>query len=316
MKTISVYILSTFIIYAIAFTACNDDSELNPKAGTLSLKITDAASDDDDIKGIYFTITDLKVDGKPVRGFQPQTIEISSLKNGHTFLLIQKELPAKEYKHLSMILKGSAIPGGSGPGCYVLTKDNTKHNLLEDGAADKEITVTGNFELEAGKETKIIVDFDLRKAIVRNESGKSNYRFVTNNELRSAIRLFKEEKTGKIFGNVNSRILYDHEIYVLIYKAGEFKAVDEGVGTGASKILFSNAVTSAKADPDGEYILPFLEEGKYDIRLAGFKRNTNNEYTFIGFLPTTSRRTGMLLNNIEVLSGSVNEVNIEVFRVL
>lgn len=316
MKTINLYLSTIFLFLAFILCSCTDDSETNLISGTLTLKITDAASDNDEIDKIFLTISDVKMNEKSVRGFEPQTIDISSLIAGKTHLLLRKELPAKEKNQLTLVFSAEAVTGSNQPGCYVLTKDNIKHNLFKNSTSEIEIVLSNDFDLTGGKETNIIADFDLRKAIINTKTGPGSYSFVTDAELKKAIRLIDENKTGSIYGSIESRIIYDHDIYVLIYKAGEFNATEEGKETGPSKLLFANAVSSAKMAEDGTYEVPFLEEGKYDIRLAGFRKDNSEEDIFMGFLPTTSRRTGTILNNIEVQPDSNINVNIEIFRLL
>lgn len=278
------------------------------------LKLTDAASDDLEITGIYFTISDIKINGKPIRNFSPKTIEISSLKNGNTEVILNKELAAKQYNQISIQLSSGSGTAGDTKGCYVVTSDSTYHSLINDGSTNTEITLSKEFELLTGNTTTLVADIDLRKAIIRNQSGASSYSFVTPSELKNSIRVVSEDSTGTIYGTVSSRQFTESEIYVLIYKANEFQASVEGTGNGPSKILFPNAVTSNKMDSDGSYMLPFLEPGEYDIRLAQFVKLFSEEYTFYRFLPTTSRRTGVQLNNISIEPGITKEIDIEIFR--
>ncbi len=308
--------LATVIVLSVAvFTQCTEDEEFNPKAGTFVLKITDAASDDEEIKGIYITVAELKLDGKPIRNFNPRTLKLSDLKNGHSEVLISKELAAKEYGQISLVLASDKNDADIAPGCYVITKNDSRHNLFPDsfGSTYLEIPVPITFELVPGKETSLVIDFDLRKAVVRNTSGTSSYSFVSELELENAVRVINEETAGTIAGTVSAKDLENTHIYVYVYRKGEFKASVEGTGNGKSNILFANAVTSSKVETDGSYNLPFIEEGEYDIRLASFKRNTDNVFIFNGFLNTTSKRTGMLLNNVSVSAGSETQLNIEVF---
>ncbi len=316
MKKSIIFLVSVILVSAVVLTQCSKDEISNPKAGTLTLKITDAASDDEAIKGIFLTISNIKVNGKPVRDYVPQTVEISALRKGNTKLLVNKELPAKDYEQISLVLSSLSGQSGNFTGSYVLTKDNNKHNLMSDSNEEIEITISKDFELLPGNETELIIDFDLRKAIVRSKTQKSNYQFVTAEELEKALRIVEEKKTGSISGTVEGNSYEDSETYVLIYRHGEFKSSVEGTGTGKSKILFANAVSSAKVESDESYRLSFLEEGEYDVRLAAFKKDNTTEFTFYRFLPTTSRRTGMLLNNVRITPGSEIELDIEVYRLL
>jgi hypothetical protein len=101
-------------------------------------------------------------------------------------------------------------------------------------------------------------------------------------------------------------------MFVLLYRKGEF---DDFKETSERKVLFPGSVSSARIDQDGNYRLSFIEEGEYEIKVASFK-NSGNGYHFNGFLKTTSRRTGTLLNDISVSAGSELELNIEVFTLI
>jgi hypothetical protein len=314
MNKLEISITFLVLLFVAFCTGCTEDEAVDLKAGTLVLKITDAASDDANIKSIYLTVSKIFINGKPARNFAPQTIEISALRNGITKILLSKELPAKEYGQISLVLSSNSSNVASMPGCYVLTKDNKKHNLFTGTATELEIPVSKSFELLPGNETKLVVDFDLRKAVIRKTTGISGYSFVSISELEKAVRIVHEENTGKITGEVKANLKEETEIYVLVYRKGEFKASTEGTGTGKSNILFANAVSSTKVESDGSYHLAFLEEGEYEIHLASFTKNNDDIFTFHGFLQSTRKRTGTVLSSISVSAGSALELNIEVFN--
>jgi hypothetical protein len=310
--------ITLIVLFSVLFfIQCSKEDYINPKAGILSLQITDAPSDDEDIKGIFITISAIKINGKPLRNFPSQTIEISKYRNGATRLLFNKELAAKKYETITLVLNLDSDILGKSPGCYVLTKDNAKHNLAFGTKTEVEITAVKDFELQAGKETVMIIDFDLRKSVIRNQnnSSKNNYRFVTDSELQKALRIVDKNKSGEITGEVKRTVKSNDKTYILVYKEGDFNAIVEGTGSGKSGILFAKAVTSALVESDETFILPFLEQGEYEIRLASFRKK-GETYSFNGFLNTTSRRTGMLLNNISVPAGKTVELNIEVFNLI
>ena len=313
MNTQKLFLPSVVLLCLFLFTQCKEDETLNQKAGTLTLKITDAASDDEDIQAIFITVADVKVDGKPIRNFDPLTIELSSLRNGLSQVLASKELAAKEYGQISLILASGNIDAENTPACYVVTQNNLKHNLLDSVSTNIEIPVSKSFELLPGEITNMIIDFDLRKAIVRKTSGTNKYSFVTPSELKNAVRLVNEDTSGTITGHVKAKDLENNHIYVYVYRKGEFQASAEGTGSGKSKVLFANSIASALVQPDGSYMIPYIEEGEYDLRLASFRRNRDNLFTFEGFVRTTSKRTGMLLNYVSVAAGAETTINIEVF---
>jgi hypothetical protein len=310
----SIPVITFLVISSFFFIfSCTKDDDGMGERGILSLKITDAPSDDDHIKGIFITIAGINVNGKPIRTFIPQTIEISSYNNGKTKLILEKELASKDYRHLTLLLDKKKNDSGEAPGNYVLTDDNMKHDLFEQVSSSGEIDIIKDFEILPGAETRLVIDFDLRKAVVHDENVTGNtYRFADKNGLQQAVRLVDESKTGNITGRVYKRGKDDERMFVLLYRKGEF---DDFKETSERKILFPGSVSSARIDQDGNYRLSFIEEGEYEIQVASFK-NSGNGYHFNGFLKTTSRRTGTLLNDISVSAGSELELNIEVFTLI
>jgi hypothetical protein len=307
----SILIITFLVISSFFFLhSCTKEDDGMGERGTLSLKITDAPSDDDQIKGIFITIAGIKVNGKPIRNFVPQTIEISSYNNGKTKLILEKKLAAKQYRNITLVLDKEKNDRGDTPGNYVLTDDNMKHDLFEQVNSSEEIGIIKDFEILPGAETRLVIDFDLRKAVVHGENVAGyTYRFADNNGLQQAVRIVDESKTANITGKVYKRGKDDDKMLVLLYRKGEF---DDFKETSERKILFPGSVSSASIDQDDNYRLSFVEEGEYEIKVASFK-NSGNGYHFTGFLKTTSKRTGTLLNDISVSAGSELELNIEVF---
>ena len=187
------------------FVQCSKVNETKDEKGQIMVKMTDAPSDDANIEGTFVTIADVKIDGKSVEGFAKQTIEISAYQNGETKLILNEDVSAKSYSAISLVLDYESDASGVSPGCYILTSDTEKHDLSVSGETQTEITVSNPFEVEANSETSLVVDFDIRKTVVRENdtSTESEYRFVTQAEMESAVRVFSEDNTGKISGNVN-----------------------------------------------------------------------------------------------------------------
>ena len=300
------------------FVQCSKVNETKDEKGQIMVKMTDAPSDDANIEGTFVTIADVKIDGKSVEGFAKQTIEISAYQNGETKLILNEEVSAKSYSAISLVLDYESDASGVSPGCYILTSDTEKHDLSVSGETQTEITVSNPFEVEANSETSLVVDFDIRKAVVRENdtSTESEYTFVTSTELESAIRVFSQESTGKISGSVNMLFTTDNDRYVFIYHKGEFNVLSEGQGQGASNILFAKAVTSAKVNADGTYNLSFLEAGEYEIHVASFAQTLGDSTTLTGMFSATSATPGLLLNSISVSANAQLELDIDISGLL
>ena len=304
------------IMFSILFVQCSDDDDdtgTMDEKGTLAVKVTDAPSDDSNIQGTFVTVADIKVDGESLEGFTKQTVEISAYQNGNAKLIFNDEIEADSYNSLTLVLDYESDASGNAPGCYVLTDDNMKHNLTASSSMDSEITLSKSFNVQSNSETALVVDFDLRRAVTRDdESAESDYMFVSKTELQSAVRIVKEDEAGEISGKVDALVETGDETYVFLYHKGTFNSMSETQGQGASNILFANAVSSAKVESDGSYTLPFLEEGDYEVHVASYTESSVFSTILQGLLNASSKISGLFLNDISVSSNTELELNIEV----
>lgn len=320
MKKKNVLLGAIILFSALFFVQCSkDDNDLdNTEKGTLTVKLTDAPSDDLNIQGTFVTVSDIKVDGKSVEGFNKQTIEISAYQNGEAKLLVSKEVAAKTYNKITLVLDQETDASGKSPGCYVLTEDEVKHDLFAETNTSGEITVSKAIEVLQDAKTSVVVDFDLRKAVVRNQEGSndSHYKFVTSAELNNAVRVVNENESGEVAGEIENTFGTDAQTYIFIYKKGEFNSSVESAGSGESNVMFAKAVTSAKVKSNGSYKLSFLEEGDYEVHLASYEKVGENKFSFKGILNANSTISGLLLNNVSVSAHSTVELNIKILNLL
>lgn len=313
MMTMNYFVKAALTLLTVfsLFTACKDDgNDLNVK-GTAQFEITDGPADDPAVKGVFVTVTSIKVDGKVIRGFNgPQTIDLMAYQEGKTKLLGVSELEAGSYQDVSLVLNYATDVNGASPGCYVLTTDNVKHSLQATAAASGEIKPeVVNFTIEKGSTTNLVLDFDLRKSL-RYESEvqpEDHYNFVTDTELRSALRLVTKAETGKIQGNCQDNLaIAGDKIVVYAYKKGTFNKDTELQGQGQSQIRFRNAVASATVNAQGNYTLSFLEEGAYELHFVGYEdKNNDGRLEVKGELALSlTGNLGIDLHNIDVEAGS------------
>lgn len=312
IKTKIALIALTTIVMLLSIQCSKDEGTKDN--GQLSVKITDAPSDDANIQATFVTIADVKVDGQSIEGFNKQTINISELHSGKTKVLLSNEIKAKTYTNISLVLDYEKDASGNAPGCYVLDKANAKHNLSSSSSTKGEITLNKNFLVTANGSNDLIIDFDLRKSIVynSNSSESEKYKFVTETELKNALRLGIEDKCGDIQGKATNNS-GNSDFIVYAYHKGEFNASTETQAQGSSNILFAKAVTSAKVNNDGTYKLSFLEEGDYEIHVAAFKKDTTSgKLTFNGMANATSLISGLVMNSVSVSANANIELNFNV----
>jgi len=319
MKVKNTLFFAAIILFSTLFIQCSEDEDESViSKGSLAIKVTDAPSDDATVQGTFITVSEVKVDGEPVEGFSKQTIEISAYQQGDAKLLINEDVEAKSYSSISLVLDFETDEAGNSPGCYVLTDDNTKHDLRAESQSESEMTFTSDFEVESQTQSTWVIDFDLRKAVTREEDSSTDteYNFVTSSEMQNAIRIVKEENSGEIKGNVSGSFTTGDELYVYAYHKGDFDASSETQAHGTSDVLFANAVTSARVEDDGSYTLAFLQEGDYEIHVASYEQENDEKSEYKALLQVNSIVSGILLNNVSVSSETTVEVDINVLGLI
>ncbi|MFT6322061.1 MAG: hypothetical protein ACJAT4_002996 [Granulosicoccus sp.] len=282
-----------FLAIAMIFTNCKKDDE-STNNGTAEFEITDAPIDDTNVKGAFVTVTAVKIDGEVISNFSGAvTIDLLAYQNGNTKALGLGELEAGTYSNVSLVLDYEKDVNGDTPGCYVLAADNTKHSLQSSTNSTSEIIInSGNFEVEENSTTKLVVDFDVRKAIKQQDSPQANdnYDFVTEAELRTSLRMVNKNRTGKVKGKVSDSFGQGGDrIVVYAYKKGTFTQSTETSGQGSSSIMFKNAETSAVVDASGNYNISFLTEGEYELHYVGYEdTNSDGKMEAKGFLEVSA----------------------------
>jgi hypothetical protein len=124
--------------------------------------------------------------------------------------------------------------------------------------------------------TTIVVDFDLRKALRYGNSNEpeSDYSFGTDAEMDASLRVVSKLQSGSIQGECMDALSDSDKIIVYAYAKGSFNRTQEL--SGPSDEQFSNAVTSAAVDAQGNYKIAFLKPGEYEVVFASYQDDGNN----------------------------------------
>lgn len=311
LKNVSL-ILGVFLFFI--FQSCSkDDSDAEGKKGAAAVKLTDAPVDNAEVKGVFVTVADVKIDGESHPGFKgKQTIDLMAYQNGNFETLAEGVLAAKSYSNVSLVLDLQSNAEGNGPGCYVLKEDGSKDTLSLNGESNAEIKLNHQFDLESESQNDLIIDFDLRKTITAKNG---NYNFVAANSLQSGLRIENEKETGHVKGKFEDEPSDKETFVVYAYVKGNFNAETETQNNEEDELLFANAVTSAKVNSSGEYQLSFLEKGEYELTVAKYEQDTSGNATFTGVFNFSLSSEGNIFatNVVEVESGvSANiDINLE-----
>ena len=271
----------------------------NVETGVLSLRITDAKPRlPKEAKNIYIRVTSIEVnyegewtdvndfefdnDEFEEYKFEPQSFDLLELRGGKSLHLGNFVLPAGSYKEIRFKLAAPVKEEDvkSNPDCNITFVDGTSVPLFVPSGGSSGYKGKGDFDITANAQIAITADFNVEKSIVvAGNSGKYL--------LKPVIRLVVTELSGTINGTVVDIIeTFDKDnddLTVYAYEhAADIDKVDE-VSGNSDGILFPNAVTSADVNmTDGNFTLPFLEEGQYD--LVTVKTETTDDGTKVSIV--------------------------------
>ena len=276
------FILSLTIATLISGCGGGGDTSTTASSttGTVALSVTDAPTEDENVKGVFVTFTALRYvyadtnesnnSWQDVNLGEPVTVDLLALQDGNTSLLNTVNLPAGEIEHVRFVLDLN--------NCYVLLEGNITETLTIPSGDQTGYKAIGGFTIPAGGTVNITADFDLRKSLVIN---KNFYK------LNPTIKIIDNIEVGEINGtmtldmdeNVSSVIVY-------AYEDGSWSE-DESNATNN----FYNASLSTDAT-DGSYTLPWLTVGTYDLVVVGYD-NIGEFENILGYLSNISVEAGV-----------------------
>jgi hypothetical protein len=233
--------------------------------GTLTLYLSDAPIDAENVTGVYITINEIQyhmndqwITCEEFEG--PKTYNLLELTNGNSTLLGELVLPGGHYNQIRFILD---IPemgqNPANPGCYIEFADNSTQPLFVPSGNTTGYKAVGEFTVPVNGTVEVTADFDVRKAV---HLAASHY------ILHPTIRLIVSNEAGRISGLITNNSSYT-DIIVFAYEDGTWADTEDDEPVYPAS-RFPNAVNSGKMCDDGHYTIPLLAAGTYDLVVSGY----------------------------------------------
>lgn len=306
MKNLKSLIATLLIIPTLIFTSCDDDNsnELDG-TGTARLEVTDAAVDAENISGVFLSVDEAQLiaNGQIKNSItfdSPKEFNLMDFQNGETYALGETELDAGAYEEIRLILTSSNQ-------AYVKYKDGSTDEINVPSGSTSGYKIKGDFEIMADGMTELVLDVDLRKALVKRGNGEFN--------LRPTARLITKTTTGTIKGAVDEGNMQNADkVVVYAYLEGTFEDSEMAEpAEGSSR--FENSINSAVADANGNFTLAFMPEGNYELIVATYKKNLiEGEFEFESATKVEVSINGTTTSVFEVKARAVTNLLINLFQ--
>ncbi len=242
----------------------NTNPTIEGETGTLTLSLTDAASDE--YKAVYITISEVRAqmaeegaDGDVEEGNQDTTGWEVVAANAGTYNLLElvngvmeqlgiTELPTGHYPQMRLYL-GKEKPEGHPYANYVIDQLDIAHELFIPSGYQSGVKLVNAFDIEAGVSKELVLDFDVNKSIITpGNSGK----IILKPTIKVIDVISRPVVTGTVFEVDGTTPVPGAYVSAQIYDPAA-DARDQIVSTGTI------------TDDDGRYSL-ILEEGNtYNI---------------------------------------------------
>jgi len=263
--------------------------------GRASFYLTDGPLEAENVAEVVISISKVEVFGPEgwttVKEYEnPEAINLLELQGGETFFLDEREIVSGLYDQIRLGLSSSVNTGENGnPAHYIKFNDESIEEITIPSGAQTGYKVVGDFTVPDGGVTSIIIDFDVRKSVVK--AGNSG-QYI----LKPTLRLIEDANVGSIEGSITGE--FDGNLVVYAYEDGVYD--ENEAEPNADGLVFVNAVTSSNVDSEGNYNLAFLPSGNYDLIVASFDAEGNFQ-TIVGEESDVELGAGAKLNlNIEL----------------
>jgi len=234
--------------------------------GTLKLYLTDAPGDFKELNIVISMIDGhISVEVEEEEGYWetlkewPEGLQVDLLTlQGVSLLLGSMDLPANHYTQLRVFLKEEAelvLEGNDGP------EESTVTEILTiPSSANTGIKLNRPFDIVEGGITKLTLDFDAEKSIIKTGNGKYKMKPV----ITVLSENYSSEELPELFGSVSGNVSYydslDLELTGIVGANIEL--------AGGAYIFANTTTTSGEVDLEGNFSLINVPAGTYALNLV------------------------------------------------
>ncbi|RKQ50677.1 uncharacterized protein DUF4382 [Roseivirga pacifica] len=307
MKNFKTLIATLFIGTGLITMSCDDDNNNNEMSGQGSARIeaTDAAVDAENVSGVFLSVDEVQViaNGEVENSImfdEPEVFDIMAYQNGETYFMGEVDLDAGAYDQVRLMLT-------SGAEAFIEFTDGTTQEIDVPSGSQSGYKINGEFEVLANGVSEVVLDVDLRKALVMTGNGEY--------KLRPTARLIGKSESGTIMGSVDvSQMSADSKTVVYAYAEGSYSDSEMGEPAEGSA-RFEGSVNSATVDASGNFTLAFMPEGDYEIIVASYEEDPMDEdgFTFTSATKVEVEINGSLLDIFSVEARSTTNLIIDLF---
>ena len=281
-------------------TSGNQEDELGTGKGILKIYLTDAPGDYQEVN-INISRIDGHIAGDGEEGEDKgswvelkdwpggRLVNLIELEDVASMLLASLELEPNKYTQLRIFLK---------EGTTLLLEGEDETVPLEiPSSANTGIKLNRPFEIIAGMITKLTIDFDAEKSVIKTGNGKYKMKPVIS--LSSST--YSAEELSDSLGSVSGSVFY--------YQSGNSALV--GIGganielTGGAYIFTNTATTSEDLGFEGEFSLDNVPAGTYTLNVYAEDYDDYSESVEVTAGADTEVYVVLLAEEPGVISGSV-----------
>ncbi|WP_319380336.1 DUF4382 domain-containing protein [Thiomicrorhabdus sp.] len=268
--------------------------------GTMTLNLSDAPLDD--AKNIWVQISGVELkhsDGRKqnIIFTSPAELDVLTLQGTNfTPLFKNYEIPTGTYKEIRLI-----VDQGAGTKTSIVFNDGTDYPLTIPSGSESGLKLKGNFSVSKNQNSTFLIDFDLRKSILKN--GADSY------IMKPVLRAFSMGSVGVIKGEVANEFVRAASCsdgksysYNSVYLFEGAAATVSDISGAAGDPIETALVKRNDDSGDFEYNFGYLPAGDYTVAFTC--RSDQDDVTQAG-----EDLDFAVLNNITVVKDQTKTVN-------